>query len=287
MRKLRKEIVDRQAALEVEEAPTGFQHGGSQQTNQAIQSEGTDDPRILPLTSDFPAINQLYFRQILENKFDPINIAKMCSDVTLSKSTKKSINISKGLEVITGEDDASLSDIKGITHLIRCLLVYWQAVLHFAQPSLFKDLARAFMKYEDRLILPHNTYTWESLLQVHMLFHRTLWYQGVDDPVKWRQSYPDLENTYLVKRDRPLNNLQTRTGFGGYTTNSNSITPRPYPCHRYNTGKDCRDCRYQHVCSNCGRQHPALSCRGNNPNNSNPSSQSRNNPNWTPVNRKD
>lgn len=38
------------------------------------------------LTADFPTINPLYSKQILDNKFDPINISKLCTDVTDDKS---------------------------------------------------------------------------------------------------------------------------------------------------------------------------------------------------------
>lgn len=35
------------------------------------------DSRVTPLTADFSAINPMFFKQILENKFDPINISKL------------------------------------------------------------------------------------------------------------------------------------------------------------------------------------------------------------------
>lgn len=50
---------------------------------------------MTPLTADFPAINPLYFKQILDNKFDPINISKLCMDLNLNRPTNKSIKLKK------------------------------------------------------------------------------------------------------------------------------------------------------------------------------------------------
>lgn len=51
----------------------------------------------------------------MENKFDPINITKLCTDVTLVKPVTKHIMIGDGL---TKEDDAIAADIKGLAHLL-------------------------------------------------------------------------------------------------------------------------------------------------------------------------
>lgn len=62
------------------------------------------DPRVTPLTEDFLAINPLYFKQTLENKFDPINLSKRCTDVSLTRLTNKSLNFTKGIEAKAGKD---------------------------------------------------------------------------------------------------------------------------------------------------------------------------------------
>lgn len=43
---------------------------------------------MTPLTAEFPTINPLYSKQILDNKFDPINISKLCTDVTDDRAEK-------------------------------------------------------------------------------------------------------------------------------------------------------------------------------------------------------
>lgn len=99
------------------------------------------DSRVSPLTADFPTINPMFFKQMLENKFDPINISKLCIDVSLVWLTTKMIQLKKDIEINTGEDDAGPNDIKRLAHLLCCLEVYWQAKLHFAHVGILKSLS--------------------------------------------------------------------------------------------------------------------------------------------------
>ena len=268
MARLRREIEENQTAMASEEAI-----GASKPTTMAaLRNEGTD-PKILPLIDLFPTINQSFFKQIMENKFYPINIFKPCTDVSIVKSSKKSITIAKGLEIVTNEDDASYTDIKGFIHLLRCLVIYWDVMRYFAHPSLKDSLSHAFTLYHDRLLMFYNWYSWESVLQYHLAFHRSIWNRGIDDPALWTRHEPNLESIFLIKRDKPLNNPKVSDN-----GRSSSTGTRPYPCNRFNAGKECKDCKYQHVCSTCGKQHTALTCRNSGPSN---------NPNWQPIAKRD
>lgn len=95
---------------EIEEGRAGLENVASQALSKEI--EGNNDPRIAPLRKNYPAINTLYFKQILENKFDPLNIAKLCPDIVLVRPSKHTISLGKGIEVETGEEDAAAEDIK-------------------------------------------------------------------------------------------------------------------------------------------------------------------------------
>ena len=245
-------------------------------------NEGMDS-RVTPLTADFPAINPMFFKQILENKFDPINISKLCMDVSLVRPTTKSIELKKGIEINTGEDDAGPNDIKGLAHLLRCLGVYWQVKLHFAHTGIRESLSRAFMLYQDRLLRLYTSHTWDSVRLFHLLFHKSRVYQGIDDPGMWRRVDVTLENENLVRREpKP-------SPGGAYRNNYNANHPlpnessgaRPYPCNRYNSGRDCQDCKYQHICSICQKNHPAKSC------NKGPTSNTGGNPNYIPTGRRE
>lgn len=72
-----------------------------------------------------------YFREILDNDTDPINITRLCNDVSIGRAQSKYIDLGKNLEVKVKDDDASETDIKGFDVLIRCLGVYFQIMLHF------------------------------------------------------------------------------------------------------------------------------------------------------------
>ena len=104
-RHLQKQIADNLAAIQrIREGNTVPEYRHEAHTphpNQLLpaETEGTD-PCLLPLIIEYPAINSIYFRQILSNKFDPINISKLCTDVVLIKPTVKRVNLAKGYELI-------------------------------------------------------------------------------------------------------------------------------------------------------------------------------------------
>lgn len=76
-----------------------------------VISEGMDEI-LLPLRTEYPMISQTYLPQIAENKFDPVNLSKLCTDVVLTKTATKTINLDKGIEVQTGEEDVSVSELR-------------------------------------------------------------------------------------------------------------------------------------------------------------------------------
>lgn len=176
------------------------------------------DPRLLPLKTRFSALKPKYFRQILDNKFDPVNIIRLCNDVLISRAQSKYIDLGKNLEVKMKDDDASEFDIKGLATLIRCLGVYFQIQLHFVPDKKMRDLSAAFQKYEDHLCKLYATYTWESVRSFHLNFHQMAVNEGVSTPDSWSRIDTFLENTTLIKQDRPLNteakrgSLKTATG---------------------------------------------------------------------------
>ena len=243
-------------------SPEGRQEAHTPHPNQLLpaETEGTD-LCLLPLIIEYPAINSIYFRQILNNKFDPINISKLCTDVVLIKPTVKRVNLAKGYELIQKEDDASPGDIKGLPHLIRCLGVYWQVLLHSAPSGIKDSLCRAFQIYQDRLLLHYTIYTWESVRVFHIIFHRGLVYQGVNDPAGWRRSDTTVENMYLTRRTPNLSMTggTTKLHPGSFPVGG-SIEPKPMSCNRYNAGRECKDCRYPHVCSLCFGHHTKNNC---------------------------
>lgn len=66
---------------------------------------------VISLTTDFPAIDPMFLKQILKNKFDPINISKLQMYVILVRPTIKSIEPKKSIVINTGKDNNRLNDI--------------------------------------------------------------------------------------------------------------------------------------------------------------------------------
>lgn len=84
------------------------------------KAEGTD-PCFLPLKAQFAAVKPKYFRQIFDNEFEPINIIRLCKNVTISRSYSKYIDLGKNVEIQMRDEDATEYDIKGFAVFIRCL----------------------------------------------------------------------------------------------------------------------------------------------------------------------
>jgi hypothetical protein len=69
-------------------------------------------------------INIDHFKSILKENFKSINVIKLCTDYKKTLTRFKYIKMSNTLKMKTYEDDAEKSDIKKITHLMRCFLIY-------------------------------------------------------------------------------------------------------------------------------------------------------------------
>ncbi|MCJ1466216.1 hypothetical protein MMC07_004835 [Pseudocyphellaria aurata] len=71
-------------------------------------------------------------------------------------------------------------------------------------PSFRDHFSAAFQKYEDHLCKLYATYTLESVRDFHLNFHQMAINDGVDATDSWSRIDTFLENTTLIKRDRPL-----------------------------------------------------------------------------------
>jgi hypothetical protein len=76
-------------------------------------------------------INIDHFKSILKENFKSINVIKFCTDYEKTLTRFKYIKMSNILKMKTYEDDAEKSDVKKITHLMRCFLIYIQIIFIF------------------------------------------------------------------------------------------------------------------------------------------------------------
>ena len=128
--------------------------------------------RLLPLISHFFAVKVKYLRQILNNKFDPINISHLCNNVMINHAYQsKYVDLGKNIKVKMKEEDALEFDIKRLAILMKSLLIYFQIQLYFTEDENVQLLEAAFALYQGRLCKYHSIYTWESVRLFHITFY--------------------------------------------------------------------------------------------------------------------
>ena len=202
--KLRKEIVKlktaerrRQLRDEINELraknPSSTEHASSSETLQASSSQVSAVPEPIPpfkqymearfvsLTLKYPFIHTDHFKNIAENKFLPENIAKLSTDYATVKQYGKHIKMDDP-DFQIRENDAEVSDTKGIIQLIQSFLIYCQILLHFTDPTIYSDLNASLMSYVDRLLKHNSIRTFHSVRTFHFIFHKLCMIGGVDDP---------------------------------------------------------------------------------------------------------
>ena len=113
----------------------------------------------------------MHLKTIKENKFKPIDLVKLTMEMTLDRSKVKVWTVRSDVALETRKENALFAELKGISHLICCFLIYIRILLHFTQDSLKKRLCIGMLVYVKRLWSWSSTYTFDSIWQYHFLFH--------------------------------------------------------------------------------------------------------------------
>jgi hypothetical protein len=116
-------------------------------------------------------INIDHFKSILKEDFKSINVIKLCIDYEKTFTRFKYIKMNNTLKMKTYEDDAEKSDIKRITHLMRCFLIYIQIILIFIDSTNRERFNSAFMFYVNKFLFFSIIYIWESVKNWHFIIH--------------------------------------------------------------------------------------------------------------------
>ena len=74
-------------------------------------------------------------------------------------------------------------EAKGMSHLLLCMEIYGQIVLHFSAKSLLDPLQQSFSQYRVRLLEMSVIYKFDSIRAYNATFMRTRILLGQDDPV--------------------------------------------------------------------------------------------------------
>lgn len=149
------------------------------------------EPRLLPLTKRFQAVNPEYFQEIFENRFIPENLAKLSNDFSKScRSTKKQVKEGEVFRVVNIEADAAPEDIETFVDFFKCFSVYQDALVYIAslrQAEKERPLRAAITKYSGFLMGTFNPRhrNIEDLRKYHFRFHKQTAIMGIDDPAGW------------------------------------------------------------------------------------------------------
>ena len=129
------------------------------------QEEGTQP--FFDLAARFPTVLMTYFKQIFYGTFQPENLTKLGQGMA---------------------DRAALEapqEAKGMAHLLLCLEIYGQIVLHFSARSLLGPLQQSLSQYRVRLIEMSVIYKFDSIRAYNATFMRTRILLGQDDSAAW------------------------------------------------------------------------------------------------------
>jgi hypothetical protein len=79
-------------------------------------------------------------------------VIKLCTNYEKTLTRFKYIKMSNILKIKTYKDDAEKSNVKKITHLMRCFLIYIQIILIFVDSINRERLNFAFMFYVNKFL---------------------------------------------------------------------------------------------------------------------------------------
>lgn len=252
--------------------------GPQSQTLLGSSRQGESSLVSVELFERYPAIDEMHLKAIKENTFKPINVVKLTTEMVLDRNKVKLLAVGSDVAVEAREEDAVLGELKGLSHLIRCFLIYTNILVHFAQESLQKSLWIGMLAYVEQLWSFSSTSTFESVRQYHFLFHSMRIRRGIDDGALWGQGDSNLERRTLRLKPQTDHAASGRSRYGlnTYTsqphapsgthpsgTQQNQPSPFSPTCHRWNAGTDCYEpgCKFRHACAGCNGSHRAKDCR--------------------------
>ena len=118
-------------------------------------------------------------------------------EMVLDRNKVKLLAVGSDVAVEAKEEDAVLGELKGLSYLIRCFLIYTNILVHFTQESLQQSLWIGMLAYVEQLWGFSTTSTFELVRQYHFFFHSMRIRQGIDDGTLWGQGNSTLEQKTL------------------------------------------------------------------------------------------
>jgi hypothetical protein len=131
----------------------------------------------------YSIINIDHFKSILKEDFKSMNVIKLCTKYEKILTKFKYIKMSDILKMKIYKNDVKKFDIKKITHLIRCFLIYIQIILIFVDSLSRERLNSSFMFYVNKFFFFSIIYIWELVRSWHFVVHAFWIVQNVQDLV--------------------------------------------------------------------------------------------------------
>lgn len=183
------------------------------------------------LFNQYSAIDEVHLKAIKKNKFKPINLVKLTTEMTMDRDKIKVLTIGSEVALEACKKDAASAKLKGLPHLIWCFLIYMSIFLHFTHNSLKESLCISMLVYVEHLWGWTGTYKFDSIRQYYFLFHSLYIQKGIDDGPPWEKINENMKSQMLkVKPAQPeytSASKQFNTGIysGQGQTASSSQTP--------------------------------------------------------------
>ena len=143
------------------ESSTDSEEGDRPRVSFLHHDEGTKP--FLDLAARFPTVLMNHFKQIFFGTFAPENLTKLGQGMADRAAAE------------------APQDAKGMAHMLLCLEVYSQIVLHFSAVSLLGPLQQSLSQYRVRLIEMSVVYKFDSIRTYNAIFMRTRILLGQDD----------------------------------------------------------------------------------------------------------
>lgn len=117
--------------------------------------------------------------------------------MVLDRNKIKILAVGSDVALEAREEDAALGELKGLSHLICCFLIYMNILLHFTPDALEKLLWIGMLAYVEQLWSFSSSCTFNSVKQYHFLFHSLRIRKSIDDGALWEQGNSNLKRRTL------------------------------------------------------------------------------------------
>ena len=190
------------------------------------------------LCNRFASVHMKYFKQIFYGTFQPESLTKLGQSMSDRDTTE------------------APQDAKGMAHMLLCMEIYGQIVLHFSNSAILGPLQEALSKYRVRLIEMSVIYKFDSIKAYNATFIRTRILLGQDDPQAWAREDGHCRDL-LMRKLAPSEISKPPTNS---TFKSSSLGQGIY--RNFNKEECAREYyKYSYSCLNCQQPgHPASAC---------------------------